>query len=139
MAPLSRWSLHRRVALGYAVILALVAALNYLPGIPRPEGRVFGIFALDPYDDALHLASSLWALVAALLSARAARVFLLLFGVAYLSDGLLGVVTGVGWLDLAIVTIGPQDYGLLFNVLASAPHIVLGGVALLAGLRGARA
>ena len=129
------WTATRRAALAYAAILAAVAALNYLPGIPRPEGRVFGVFALDPYDDALHLASALWALASALVSARAARVFLLLFGAAYLSDGILGVVTGVGWLDLAIFTVGPQDYGLAFNVMASAPHVLLGGAALLLGAR----
>ncbi len=128
--------LHRRAALAYGLILLLVAALNYLPGLPRPEGRVLGIFALDPYDDALHLASALWALGAALLSARAARLFLLLFGAAYLSDGLLGVATGVGWLDLGILTLGPQDYGLLINVLSSLPHVALGGVALLLASRG---
>lgn len=140
MAALTRpaWGLHRRVALGFFVVLLLVAALNYIPGVPRAEGRVFGVFALDAYDDALHAASALWALGAALLSARAARLFLLLFGVAYLSDGLLGLWTGVGWLDLGILTLGPQDYDLLFRVLANTPHILLGGVALLAGLRGTR-
>lgn len=137
MQRLSRpWGVHRRAALLYAAVLAGVAALNYLPGIPRPEGRVFGIFALDSYDDALHLASALWAGGAALVSAGAARLFLLLFGAAYLSDGLLGVATGVGWLDLGILTLGPQNYGLVINVLSSAPHVLLGAVALLLGLRG---
>ncbi len=129
------WGLHRRWALVYAAVLAAVAALNYLPGIPRPDGRVFGIFALDPFDDLLHLASALWALLAGLRSGGAARAFLLLFGLAYLSDGLLGVATGAGWLDLAILTIGPQDWGLAFNVMASTPHVLLGALALGLGLR----
>ena len=57
----------------FGVILALVASLNYLPipGIVDADGRTFGIFALDIYDDALHLASALWALAAAVISARA--------------------------------------------------------------------
>ena len=66
--------MHRKVAFGYFLVLAAVAALNYVPGLPRPNGAVFGIFALDVYDDALHLASALWALAAALISARAARL-----------------------------------------------------------------
>ncbi|HVG49871.1 MAG TPA: DUF4383 domain-containing protein, partial [Rubellimicrobium sp.] len=98
--------MHRTIAIGYAVVLAAVAALNYVPGIPRPEGAVFGIFALDVYDDALHLASALWALAAALLSARAARLFLLLFGAAYLLDGLMGLTLGSGYLDLGILNYG---------------------------------
>lgn len=131
--------MHRRIALGYFVVLALVAGLNYIPSVPRPDGRVFGIFALDVYDDALHAASALWALGAAWWRARAARTFLLLFGAAYLSDAALGLATGSGWLDLGILTYGVQDLPLGFKVLANAPHLLLGGLALLAGLRRERA
>ncbi|MBC7477583.1 MAG: hypothetical protein H7317_05745, partial [Pseudorhodobacter sp.] len=94
-----------------------------------------GIFVLDIYDDALHLASALWALAAATLSARAARTFLLLFGAVYLGDGVLGLLTGSGYLDLGILTYGVQDFPLMFKVMANTPHITLGGIALLAGLR----
>jgi hypothetical protein len=131
--------MHRATAFGYAIVLAAVAALNYVPGLPRPDGAVFGIFALDVYDDALHLASALWALAAALISGRAARLFLLLFGVAYLLDGLMGLTLGSGYLDLGILNYGIQDLPLTFRVLANAPHIGLGGVALAMGLwRGPR-
>jgi Domain of unknown function (DUF4383) len=131
--------MHRKLAFGYFVVLAAVAALNYVPGIPRPDGAVFGIFALDVYDDALHLASALWALAAALISARAARLFLILFGAAYLLDGLMGLTLGSGYLDLGILTYGIQDLPLAFRILANAPHIGLGGFALLMGLwRGRR-
>jgi hypothetical protein len=127
--------MHRALALAFFVVLAAVAALNYVPGIPRPGGAVFGIFALDVYDDALHAASALWALGAALISARAARLFLILFGAAYLSDGLMGLTLGSGWLDLGIVNYGVQDLPLDFRILANLPHIGLGGIALLGGLR----
>ena len=45
MQPLparGRLGLHRAMALGYFLLLAGVAALNYVPGIPRPGGAVFG-------------------------------------------------------------------------------------------------
>jgi len=131
---LRRAAFHRVVAVGYFVALGFVAAVNYLPGIPRPGGAVFGVFALDVYDDALHLASALWALGAALASARAARLFLLLFGAAYLLDGLMGLTLGSGWLDLGILTVGLQDLPLGFRVKANTPHLLLGGFALFAGL-----
>ncbi|EYD73901.1 hypothetical protein Rumeso_04498 [Rubellimicrobium mesophilum DSM 19309] len=133
-----RFGLHRAMALGYFLVLAGVAALNYVPGIPRPDGAVFGIFALDVYDDALHLASALWALAAALISARAARLFLLLFGAAYLLDGLMGLTLGSGYLDLGILNTGIQDLPLTFRILANLPHIALGGIALATGLRRGR-
>ncbi len=84
----------RKIAFGYAAILLVVAGLNYIPGLTDAEGRAFGIFALDIYDDLLHLASALWAGTAAYISTRAARSFLLYFGNLYLADGLMGLATG---------------------------------------------
>ena len=129
--------LQRKVAIGYAVILALVASLNYLPipGIVDDQGRTFGIFALDIYDDALHLASALWALAAALISVRASRMFLILFGALYFLDGLLGCFAGSGFLDLGIFTWGWLEIPVKLKILSSVPHLVLGAFALFVGLR----
>jgi len=127
--------MHITVALGYFVVLSLVAALNYIPGVTDADGVAFGIFALDIYDDALHAASALWALAAAVVSARAARLYLLLFGALYLADGVLGLVTGSGYLDLGIFTWGWQDLPFGFKILANGPHLALGGFALAMGLR----
>jgi hypothetical protein len=124
----------RLLAFGYFVALLGAAALNYVPGITDAEGRAFGIFALDVFDDALHLVSALWALASGLISKRASRLFLLVFGALYLGDGLLGLATGSGYLDFGIFNYGVQDFGFVFKILANTPHIVLGGVALAAGL-----
>jgi hypothetical protein len=130
-------TLQRTVAFGYFITLALVASLNYLPipGLIDAEGRTFGIFALDVYDDALHLVSALWALGAALVSARASRMFLILFGALYLADGVLGAFTGSGFLDLGIFTWGVLDIPVSLKILSSLPHLILGGFALFIGLR----
>jgi hypothetical protein len=124
----------RLIALGYAAILALVGLLNYLPGLTDAEGRVLGVFALDVYDDALHFASAAWALIAGLLSRRAARIYLTAFGTLYLADGLMGLALGSGFLDLGIVTYGVQNLPLGFRVFANLPHIALGGFAAFAGV-----
>ncbi|MFD1343899.1 hypothetical protein [Litorisediminicola beolgyonensis] len=124
----------RTIALGYAVVLFGAAALNYIPGVTDADGVAFGIFALDLYDDALHAASALWALIAGLTSRRAARLFLVLFGALYLGDGLLGLATGSGYLDLGIFTNGVLDLEFGFKILANLPHIALGGIALISGL-----
>ncbi|NKB26257.1 MAG: DUF4383 domain-containing protein [Rhodobacteraceae bacterium] len=125
----------QKIALGYFVVLLGAAALNYIPGITDDQGRSFGVFALDPFDDALHLASAIWALAAALLGHRASRMFLVLFGALYLGDGLLGLATGSGYLDFGIFLNGTLDLPFTFRILANAPHILLGGVALWSGLR----
>lgn len=122
----------------YALALLGAAALNYVPGLTDAQGRAFGIFALDIYDDSLHLASALWAGIAALLSARAARNFLFYFGILYFCDGLLGLVTGSGYLDLGIVNYGIVDLPLGFKILANLPHLFLGGVAIVSSYLFAR-
>ncbi len=126
----------QKIALGYAVVLFGAASLNYIPGLTDEAGLAFGIFALDIFDDALHVASGLWALAAAFISHKAARIFALVFGALYLGDGVFGFFTGYGYLDLGIFTNGWAGLSFtLFRVLANLPHIALGGFALFAGLR----
>ena len=127
----------QNVCFYYCGALTIAASLNYIPGLTDENGLAFGIFALDLYDDALHVASALWALTAGILSRRAARSFLILFGVAYFGDGTLGVFTGYGFLDLGIFT--NTSLGTDWSIkrfLANFPHLVLGGVAVWAGFRG---
>lgn len=126
--------IHQKISLGFFAVLLFAAALNYIPGVTDADGVAFGIFALDIFDDALHAASATWALVAAILSTRAAKLFLLIFGALYLGDGLLGLATGSGYLDFGIFNYGIQDLPIGFKILANTPHIGLGGIALLSGL-----
>jgi len=123
----------RKIAAGYAVALAIAALLNYIPGLTDAQGRTFGVFALDIYDDALHLASAIWAGVSAYLSRKAATNFLKIFGVLYCLDGLVGLIFGSGYLDLGIVINGIVAMPFGFKILANLPHIALGGFAAFSG------
>ena len=127
-------SLYQKVALFYFLALAGAAALNYIPGVTNADGVAFGVFALDIFDDSLHAASALWALVAAIMGARASWLFLRIFGILYLGDGLLGLATGSGYLDFGIFNYGIQDLPFFFKIMANTPHILLGGGALIASL-----
>ncbi|MBT8408101.1 MAG: hypothetical protein KJN93_00565 [Alphaproteobacteria bacterium] len=127
-------SLYQKAALFYLLALAGAASLNYIPGVTDEDGVAFGIFALDIFDDALHAASALWALAAAIIGVRASYLFLLIFGTLYLGDGILGLATGSGYLDFGIFTYGVQDLPFGFKILANTPHILLGLGALVASL-----
>ena len=126
----------RITAFVYTAILFAAAATTYIPGVCDENGLAFGIFELDIYDDGLHVASALWALAAAVISTRASRLFLILFGAAYLLDGVFGFFTGYGFLDMGIFNYGSDGLSFTLNrVLANLPHIALGGFALYAGLQ----
>ena len=47
-------------------------------------------------------------------------------GLLYLTDGLLGLATGSGYLDLGILNHGMVDLPLTFKILANLPHIAGG-------------
>jgi len=55
------------------------------------------------------------------------------FGPLYCLDGLLGLATGSGYLDLGIVKDGVLHLPLMTRVLMNAPHIAIGGFATFAG------
>jgi hypothetical protein len=128
----------RVLAVAYAALFAVVTSLNYVPGLTDPQGRTFGLFSLDLFDDALHAASGLWAALAAWQSAAATVVFFRVFGTLYCLDGLLGLATGSGYLDLGIVVHGVLDLPLTTRVLMNLPHIAIGGFAAFAGFALAR-
>jgi hypothetical protein len=125
---------HRLLAAAYAALLIGVTLLGWIPALADPNGRLFGIYRLTWYNGLLHLASAAWALGASVLSESAAVMFLRIFGALYLVDGLMGLAIGSGYLDLGIVFYGVRDLPFSFKIMANTPHIVLGGVALAAGI-----
>lgn len=127
------------LAWGFAAVFLAVVALGYVPGVEDEEGRMFGLFRIDPIDDALHLASAAWAGVAAWASIRQSVLFFRWFGAIYFLDGLVGAVVGKGFLDGALFMAGvPAIEGAGTRIAANVPHMLLGGVALYAGFVTAR-
>ena len=113
----------------YFALFILVVAIGYVPAFEDEQGNLFGLFKLDLYDDSLHLASGLWAGIAAWLSRRAAVNYFRLFGPLYFLDGVFGFFTGSGYLDGGIFLYGPLDLPLETRFFANLPHILIGGFA----------
>ena len=87
-------SLIRKLALLYSAMFFFVAIMGYIPTFVDESGKLFGLFALDLYDNSLHAFSGLWALFAACTSDRQARLYFRLFGTIYFLDGVFGLLFG---------------------------------------------
>ena len=123
----------RLAALLLGAALLFAAATDYIPAFIDSEGRVFGLFQLDIYKDALHLASAAWAISAALISRSAAIFFLRVFGTLYFLDGVMGVFTGSGYLDLSIFIDGVRSTSAFVKAASSVPHLALGAFGIVMG------
>jgi hypothetical protein len=123
---------YRIAALLLGAALLFAALTDYIPAFMDSEGRVFGLFHLDIYKDALHVASGLWALAAAC-SRRSAVFFLRVFGTLYFLDGVMGAFTGSGYLDLSIFIEGVRNVSATVKILSSLPHLALGAFGIAVG------
>src|SRR3979490_356535 len=99
----------RLCAWGYAALLGFVILTGYIPAFIDQNDMIFGLFRRTWYADGLHLVSTIWALIAALTSRRASELFFQLFGAFYFADGVLGLLTGSGYLDFGILINGVRD------------------------------
>jgi hypothetical protein len=132
MTPQLQMDRYRIAALLLGGALLFAALTDYIPAFMDSEGRVFGLFHLDIYKDALHVVSGLWALAAAC-SRRSAVFFLRVFGTLYFLDGVMGAFTGSGYLDLSIFIDGVRDVSAAIKILSSLPHLGLGAFAIAVG------
>ena len=126
-------SLIQKLAWVYAAMFVFIVVLGYVPGVKDSNGLMFGLFSLQLHDDALHLGSGIWAATAAWLSERAATLYFKIFGVVYGLDGVLGLLTGQGYLDGGIFTQGITPLPLATRIGANIPHILIGGGAVIIG------
>ena len=123
----------QKLAWFYAIMFVILGSLSYIPFINDENGVTLGIFSLQWYDNLLHYASGAWAAYAAWKSSRASEFYFKLFGIIYGLDGVMGLLTGQGYLDGGIFINGitPLDWG--FKIAANIPHILIGGIAVLIG------
>jgi len=123
----------RRLALVYAVMFFIVGSLRYIPFINDANGSTLGIFSLQWYDDALHYASCVWALIAAFYSYRASTLYFKIFGIMYALDGFMGFFLGQGYLDGGIFLKGITPLSWSFKFFANIPHMTIGTLAIFIG------
>ena len=108
----------------------------HTPGLTDPEGRLLGLFRIDPIDDIVHLLSGVAGALVIWLAPTRIPAYFLVIGVLYNRDALVGMLLSRGLLDLSVFRqgIGAPDFSLT-NWGLNAPHIVLASLALWIGIR----
>lgn len=125
-----RWS-----AFGFAIFFIVVVALGYIPQFnggmshvemaQMGEHSMLGLYMIGAADDVTHGLTALVLLVAALTSARAARIGLAAFGWYYAMDAAIYLITGF-----------VQHRPFASNILLNLPHVVISVVMLALAYRG---
>lgn len=123
----------RKMGWVYCIGFILVVLSGIFPPFLDEQGRQFGLFTLDLYDHSLHLASGIWAGIAAWIGYGPTRTYFRLFGPLYFGDSLLGLATGSGFLDGGIFLYGPIPQDVMTRIFANLPHVVIGGFAIWIG------
>ena len=108
-----RFSTIQKCAFGFAALFLGVYSLDYVPGIMDQNGLMFGLFHMSKLIDFGDLVLGALALISAIISTKAARIYFWALGVWYTID----VVTYfVGHL---------HEVSLKTNVLVNLPHTII--------------
>jgi hypothetical protein len=103
----------QKCAWGFAGLFLGVYLLDYVPGIMDANGLMFGLFQMTRIVDLGHLGAGALAVIGALISARAARIYFYILGIWYSIDVVTYFFTHLNKIPL------------VKNVLVNMPHILI--------------
>jgi hypothetical protein len=108
-----RFSAIQKLGFGFAALFLGVYSLDYVPGVMDRNGLMFGLFHMSMLIDLGHLVLGALALISALVSAKASRLYFWALGVWYT----IGVVT---YFFGHLHTVPLRD-----NILVNLPHTLV--------------
>ena len=132
---IERYRTLRKLAWWYTAGFLGIFVICHTPGISDDQGRLFGLFRIDPIDDFVHLLSGIAGAIVAWKGQRYIPAYFVVIGVLYNLDAAVGMTMSRGLLDLSVFTLGPAgaDFSVT-NWLLNLPHIVLATLALVIGV-----
>ena len=126
----------RKLAWWYTAGFLGIFLICHTPGFTDADGRLFGLFRIDPIDDFVHLLSGIAGALVAWRAPGHIPLYFIIIGILYNADAVVGMTTSRGLLDLSVFRLGPggPDFSLT-NWALNMPHIVLATLALWIGIR----
>lgn len=118
----------------YTVGFLGIFLICHTPRLTDAEGKLLGLFRIDPIDDIVHLLSGLAGALVILAAPHRLPAYFLAIGTLYDLDAVVGMTMSRGLLDTSVFTQGPgpADFSLT-NWAINMPHIVLATLALWIG------
>ena len=89
----------RQAALWVGVVVLVVGLIGFVPPLV-PDGKVLGLFLVDPLHNVVHILTGALAIYASRSSEQATRTYFKVFGVVYALVTVLGFTTGTGLFGL---------------------------------------
>lgn len=111
----------RSTAMWIGVVILAVGLIGFVPPLV-PDGKVLGIFLVDPFHNIVHILTGALAIFASKSSESAARTYFKVFGVVYALVTVLGFTTGNGLLGLIPVN-GADNF---LHLAIAAGYLYLG-------------
>jgi Domain of unknown function (DUF4383) len=131
-----RYRTLRKLGWWYTAGFLGIFIVCHTPGLSDDQGRLLGLFRIDPIDDLVHLLSGIAGAIIAWRAHASLPAYFVVIGVLYNLDAIVGMTMSRGLLDLSVFKLGPggPDFSLT-NWLLNLPHIVLATLALIIGIR----
>ncbi len=126
MSYFKKISLIQWLAWFYALNFLFIFIISHWPGLTDAQGRLLGLFHIDPVDDIFHLLSGLVAGIVALHSHRWSVNYFKYAGIPYGIDAVTGLFFGVEFLNGNVFTqgLGTADFS-MNNFMVNLPHIAI--------------
>ena len=126
----------RTLAWAYTAGFLGIFIICHTPGLTDDQGKLLGLFRIDPIDDFVHLLSGIAGALVAWRGVKYIPAYFIVIGLLYDLDAVVGMTMSRGLLDLSVFKLGPggPDFSVT-NWLLNLPHIILATLALVIGLR----
>jgi hypothetical protein len=114
----------QKLSLFFAVVFLIVVAISHWPGLTDAQGKLMGLFKIDPVDDIFHLLSGIAGVIAALTSVKWSRIYLIAMAFLYGMDVITGLFFSREFLNLTVFTegLGLPNFS-ISNLLINGPHL----------------
>ena len=112
----------RSLAVWIGAVILVIGLIGFVPALV-PDGKVLGLFLVDPFHNVVHILTGALGIVAGMMSgSKVARMYFQVFGVVYALVTVLGFTTGTGLLGLIPVNMADN----LLHLVIAVGYLYLG-------------